>query len=646
MRGNNMKRIYLVLIICFCASYSFAQEKEDKFFYYDADWNKISTKDNASYFRIITFYEDDLHHPIGLVKDFYLKSGRLQWEGKFSYYDIENEKNNREQGNAIWYYENRQKSRQSNFNDGELHGVTKYWHENGEIEYVLIYKDGKIEGTVERYNDNKNLISRAEYKSGKIDGIYEIYYPNGNIRKIYRYENGKQADKYVIEYDEYGSCKMVAEDQFRNNNNNWQVGESINGNWEYDLDTIKGEYSIISNVDDGYIKWEFTNFGVNEGLDPLAFSFSNYVIEAKLKQVKKGNKGSYGIFFGVKDEDNYMYFNVFEGEDKVLCKVKSKSDGIFRDLSEWEEIKNLKKNEFNTFQIRQSINYDDDNELESWTLKFVVNGYQVMESNFDILHGFNFGFGASGDNTHLTTNYINIRYPCQKEYEGSEKNQSACKGSGTGFAINKQGYIATNFHVIGDKATGEICEEIKIRGINGDHTKTYTARVVGKDPDNDLAILKINEMIYDIPYSIGNDKINVAEKVCSYGYPLKSLLGGQLKYTSGEINGKSGFGGDIRYLQHTSTIQPGNSGGPLFNSKGDVIGINTLVVNKLWEDQAGIDTENMFFSVKSSYLLSMLNTINIEPVTYSKLEGFDQTLQYKAIKNFVFLIEVGLTNIK
>ena len=68
-----MKRIYLVLIIGFCASYSFAQEKEDKFFYYDADRNKISTKDNASYLRMITFYEDDLHHPVGLVKDFYLK---------------------------------------------------------------------------------------------------------------------------------------------------------------------------------------------------------------------------------------------------------------------------------------------------------------------------------------------------------------------------------------------------------------------------------------------------------------------------------------------------------------------------------------------------------------------------------------------
>ncbi len=645
-----MKKFIVIWMLVF-PTLLFSQSTITKVFYFDSDWNNVGNRDQASFSRIISFDSSDykFEYPVGWVKGYYVPSGNLQWKGKYRYYDVNNKDKNINEGLTTWYYDKKDaKKRESYYYNGKLEGEGKLWHENGEIETVLVYKDNKLEGTVERYDNQGNLYSKAEYISGKLDGSYVIYYPNGNVKKIFRYEYGKLADKYAIEYDEYGMCKMVAEEYFTNNNNNWRVGESNNLHSEYNIDTIKGEYSIISNNDDGFIKWEFTNFGVNKGLDPLALSFSNYVVESKLKHVNNYKKrGSYGIFFGVKDVDNYMYFNVFEAEDKVLCRVRSKNDGIFRELSDWEEIKNYRKNEFNTFQIRQSINYDEDNKIESWTLKFIVNGYQAMESKVDILHGFNFGFGVSGEETKVTCKYLNIRYPCPSGSSNSpETNVSKCEegGSGTGFAINNKGYIATNFHVIGDMKTGKVCDDIKIRGVNGDYTKTYTAIVVAEDPDNDLAILKIEEMIYDIPYSIGNDIVDVAEKVYSYGYPLSFVLGNELKYSSGEINGKTGFDGDLRYLQHTATIQPGNSGGPLFNENGDIIAINTLGTSLAMDDFLGIDTENMFWSIKSSYLLSMMRTLNLDFKRYSDLEGISQTLQYKQIKNFVYLIEVGLTN--
>ena len=87
MNVNSMKRIFITILLVFSVSISLAQDKETMIFYYDSDWKKISQKSNAMYSRIITFYEDDLHHPVGVVKDFYLKSGSIQWEGKFSYYD-------------------------------------------------------------------------------------------------------------------------------------------------------------------------------------------------------------------------------------------------------------------------------------------------------------------------------------------------------------------------------------------------------------------------------------------------------------------------------------------------------------------------------------------------------------------------------
>lgn len=641
MNVNNMKRIYLVLIICFCASYTFAQEKEDNFFYYDADWNKISSKKDATYARLITFYENDLHHPVGLVKDYYLASGSLQWEGKFSYYDIENEENNRQQGKATWYYENRQKSRTSYFDNGELYGVSKYWHKNGEIESVLTYKNDKIEGTVKRYDDKGNLASKSEYKSGKLDGVYETYYPNGNIKMIYRYENGIQSDKYAIGYDEYGGCKMVAEDYFINNKNNWRTGEGNDGNSEYDLDATKGEYSITSNVDNGYIKWEFTNFGVNQGLNPIAFSFSNYVVEATLKQVSKGTNGTYGIFFGVKDSDNYMYFKIFESDDKVSCKVIAKNDGIFKDFSDWKEIEYFKKNDYNKFQIRQSVNYDEKDKFESLTFKFIVNGYEVMESYASLLSGFNFGFGVSGGNTRLSANYLNIRYPCQGEYKGTEKNHNKCKGSGTGFAINKQGYIATNFHVIGDKKTGEICEDIKVTGINGNFEKSYVAKVIIEDKSNDLAILKIDKWLGDIPYGFPKTTMTQGYDVYALGYPLTAMLGKDIKFTNGKIGALTGFGSDPNYYQHSAPIQPGNSGGPLFNNKGNLIAINTLSVN-----QEYATTEGVFFSVKVRYLINLMEEISLSIPNNTILQNYKVPDQVSKSKEFVYLIEVGLTDIK
>jgi S1-C subfamily serine protease/antitoxin component YwqK of YwqJK toxin-antitoxin module len=637
---KNTIRINIAIWMLVLPILTFSQSTITKVFYYDTDWNKVESRDNASYSRIISFDTADynFNHPIGWVKDYYRPSGNLQWKGKFDYYDINNNDNNIPKGIVTWYHDKRDAKRQeSYYSYGKKEGETTYWHENGEIESVLVYKNNKLEGTVEIYDDKGNLFSKSEYISGKLDGFYRQYYPNGNTKRISRYENGRLADKYAMEFDEYGDCKLVAKDYFRNNNNNWRVGESNDGNSEYNLDTIKGEYSIISNIDDSYIKWEFTNFGVNQGFNPLSLSFSNYVVESRLKHVNNDDIGSYGIFFGVKDADNYMYFKVFEGKDKIVCRVTSKHDGIFRELSDWEEIKNYKKNEFNTFQIRQSINYDEDNEIESWTLKFIVNGYQAMESKVDILHGFNFGFGVSGAETEVTCNYLNIRYPCPSGNSGgSETTGNECEvgSAGSGFAINKEGYIATNFHVISDKSTGEICDDIEIRGINGDDSKTYTARVVTVDEENDLAILKIEEMIYDIPYSIGND-IDIAESVCAYGYPLMFDMGYALKYSNGVINGKTGKDGDVRVLQHTALIDGGSSGGPLFNLDGEVIGINS-------SGYTGGNTA-LFFAVKSTFLLSLINTIDLEFKRYTELEGISQTAQYKQIKNYVYLIEVGLS---
>ena len=119
------KIVYILLVIwLFFPVIAFTQSTVTKVFYYDSDWKKIESRENASYSRIISFDTADYNfeHPIGWVKDYYRPSGNLQWKGKFSYYDIENEDNNKNRGLTTWYFDNsgRSKSRESYYYNGKL----------------------------------------------------------------------------------------------------------------------------------------------------------------------------------------------------------------------------------------------------------------------------------------------------------------------------------------------------------------------------------------------------------------------------------------------------------------------------------------------------------------------------------------------
>jgi len=139
---------------------------------------------------------------------------------------------------------------------------------------------------------------------------------------------------------------------------------------------------------------------------------------------------------------------------------------------------------------------------------------------------------------------------------------------GSGFIIDKDGYILTNNHVI-EKAT-----KITVRLLNH---KEYKAKVVGRDPKTDIALLKINA--HNLPVlSLGNsDKLQVGDWVVAIGNPFG--LGHTV--TVGIISAKEriiGAGPYDNFLQTDAAINPGNSGGPLLNLRGNVVGINTAIV--------------------------------------------------------------------
>ncbi len=156
-----------------------------------------------------------------------------------------------------------------------------------------------------------------------------------------------------------------------------------------------------------------------------------------------------------------------------------------------------------------------------------------------------------------------------KEFGTPQTRKSAALGSG--FIIEKNGIVITNNHVI------QNAEDIVVR-VNGD--KEYKAKVIGADPLSDIAVLQIISKEKFIPVKFGDsDKARIGDWVIAIGNPYGQ--GGTV--TSGIISARNRSIGLSRYedyIQTDASINSGNSGGPLFDMNGDVIGINTAILGK------------------------------------------------------------------
>ena len=142
---------------------------------------------------------------------------------------------------------------------------------------------------------------------------------------------------------------------------------------------------------------------------------------------------------------------------------------------------------------------------------------------------------------------------------------------GTGFIIDKEGYIITNNHVV------EKADEIKVKFAD---EREFTAKIVGRDPKTDLALIKIDPDKALFPLPLGDsDKLEVGEWVVAIGNPFG--LGNTV--TAGIVSAKYrqiGAGSYDNFIQTDASINPGNSGGPLLNTSGEVIGINTAIFSQ------------------------------------------------------------------
>jgi serine protease Do len=149
--------------------------------------------------------------------------------------------------------------------------------------------------------------------------------------------------------------------------------------------------------------------------------------------------------------------------------------------------------------------------------------------------------------------------------------------SGTGFIVDKNGYIVTNNHVVSD-SRGYLVDHVYVK-LHGDGTE-YRAKVIGTDCETDIAVLKIDAHRPLSPVTISNsDGVQVGDWAVAIGSPF----GLEATVTAGIISatGRDNIGGSFQhFIQTDAAINPGNSGGPLLNIKGEVIGVNTMIATQ------------------------------------------------------------------
>lgn len=174
--------------------------------------------------------------------------------------------------------------------------------------------------------------------------------------------------------------------------------------------------------------------------------------------------------------------------------------------------------------------------------------------------------------------------------------------SGTGFAVTRNGHILTNFHVV------KGCTSIRVGYSGGVLEK---ADVLATDSRNDLAVLRTSLKIDVVPTL--KSRVRVGDDVYVYGFPLSGLLSKTGNFTVGYITSAAGLGDDTSQVQISAPVQPGNSGGPLVDAYGNVVGVIVSKLNVLRVAQAIKDVpQNVNFAIKSSIAATFLDSNGIE----------------------------------
>jgi S1-C subfamily serine protease len=163
--------------------------------------------------------------------------------------------------------------------------------------------------------------------------------------------------------------------------------------------------------------------------------------------------------------------------------------------------------------------------------------------------------------------------------------------------------------------------------------------VIQKDDSNDLALIKITDTAFkplkEIPYSILSGTAPLGSEVFSLGYPLADVIGENVKFTSGNISSLSGISNDVTNFQMTVPVQHGNSGGPVFDKNGNIIGVVVAKLNKVYEG------ENVNYAIKSNIVKNIVDMVPNPTLKKrnTKMNKLTQEEKINLLSDYVVMIQ-------
>ena len=183
-------------------------------------------------------------------------------------------------------------------------------------------------------------------------------------------------------------------------------------------------------------------------------------------------------------------------------------------------------------------------------------------------------------------------------YDVNEEVKSGAIGTGTGFALCKEGVIVTAFHVVSG------ADKVEVRFQDNEW---LDATLLKHSRTNDIAVLKVDKDFSSCLDLVSTGALEEGSEVFTIGYPAIGVLGDNPKYTEGTVSSLSGIQNEDSLIQISVPVQPGNSGGPLLNRKGEVVGVITSTAAvELFYKYTGSLPQNISWAIKSDYVRLLL----------------------------------------
>ncbi len=223
---------------------------------------------------------------------------------------------------------------------------------------------------------------------------------------------------------------------------------------------------------------------------------------------------------------------------------------------------------------------------------------------------------------------VNAQHTAIKNINNSQSEQPDMHYGATGFLLNKNGYVVTNYHVVNG------ADSVHLQNRLGE---SYKADIIYKDMTKDLAILHINDGEFtpsrNIPYSFRRQNLDLGDDIFTIGYPRDEAV-----YGEGYLSSATGYAGDTLAYQISIPLNPGNSGGPVFDHYGNIIGI-------ISGKQKGIDGAG--FAIKTEALMNALKDIpeevlrgDLELSEKNSMSSLSRTEQIKKLQDFIYIVKV------